>query len=170
MVKNTYPFMRWIQVASILVTVLLGFYLWNTKGDQIFSKKNFLPTTPVMHIGEIPVRVEIADTEEELRQGLSGRTEIEGADGLLFIFSEADYHGIWMKDMNFPIDIIWIGEDLEVINIMKNVDPDTYPKTFRPEKPAKYALETEVRFAETMGIHKGQSVRLPLEYREVSRD
>jgi hypothetical protein len=129
----------------------------------ITLKDVFIPATNVARIDDLGVRVIIADTEEERIQGLSGRLKLEGADAMLFVFSEADYHGIWMKDMRFPIDLIWVGEDLKVINVEKNVTPDTFPRTFRPGRPAKYLFETNIHYADTFDIAPGDTVKLPPE-------
>jgi uncharacterized membrane protein (UPF0127 family) len=103
---------------------------------------------PLMHIGNQTIRVEIADTDMERIRGLSGRESLSSGTGLLFIFDRADYHGIWMKDMNFPIDIVWLevprqaGESYRVVDIEKNVSPSTFPHVFYPPRPVKYILET----------------------------
>jgi uncharacterized membrane protein (UPF0127 family) len=117
--------------------------------------------TPIMHIGKKSLRVEIVKTPEERMIGLSNRDALTGVDGMLFVFDAPDMHQIWMKDMRFPIDIIWISEDLEVISIDHQVRPDTYPTLFRPLRPARYAVETNAIFAETFDLHPGQKVSLP---------
>lgn len=61
---------------------------------------------------------------------------------MLFVFPEAGLHRFWMKDMNFPIDIYWLGKNYEVVDVAKNVPPESYPKTFSPKSPANYVLET----------------------------
>lgn len=143
----------------IIVIPILGFYAY-AKNEGITISEIFTPGSHMVHIGGIPLSVVIADTEESRIQGLSGRKEI-GATGMLFVFDEVDYHGIWMKDMFFPIDLIWIDENLTVIGIEKGVRPDTYPRTFRPPLPAKYLIETTERYTETFGISVGDTVRLP---------
>ena len=166
MVNFTNKFIRSAQVLAIIVGLVLGVFLWSTKGQDISLREIFLPGTPVVHIGEVSLRVEIAQTTEERTQGLSGRASLEDGVGLLFIFPKADYHSMWMKDMNFPIDIIWISEDLKVVSMNDNVTPDSYPRTFRPKQPARYAIEVSELYLETFGIREGQSVRMPFEYFE----
>ncbi len=122
----------------------------------------FSPGTPIIHIGEIPIQVKIVDTPDSRKQGLSGQEELPGVDGMLFVFDTSDYHEIWMKGMKFPIDIIWIDESLIVINVEEAVSPDTYPRKFRPTRPARYAVETNAQYADTFGITAGKKVRLPL--------
>lgn len=166
MVDFTNRLIRWVQVVAIIVALILGGFLWLTKGQEIPFHKLTLTGTPVVKIGNISLRVEIAETPEARTQGLSGRDELPDSLGLLFVFPEADYHAMWMKDMYFPIDIIWISEDFRIVSVNNNVSPDTYPRTFRPKEPARYAIETNSLFLETFGVRAGQTVELPFSYFE----
>lgn len=156
------------KIQSVLITVILLFSAWYvyTIREDISILHWFFPEVPIIDIGDVPVRVEIADSHEERVQGLSGKQEMGKVNGLLFIYPEADYHAMWMKDMRFAIDIIWISEDFRVVSIDKNLSPDTYPRLYRPEKPAKYAVETDVYFSESLGIVPGDIVRIPSRYLE----
>lgn len=158
--------MSWSNWTAIAVGVLLAAFLFATRSNEFSLSKLFLPTSPVMHIGDVPIRVTIADTNDERIAGLSGKEGLDESEGLLFVFPSADYHAMWMKDMRFPIDIIWIGEDARVISVNENVSPDSFPRTFRPARPAKYAVETNAHFVKTFGIHEGEDARLPMEYLE----
>lgn len=116
-----------------------------------------------MYISEAYFLVTIADEPEEWRAGLSNTNSLADQTGLLFIFDEIDEHGIWMKDMNYPIDIIWIDESFTVVDFATNVSPDTYPQVFRPDEPARFVLEVPAFTVETFKIQEGQTVRLPAE-------
>lgn len=85
--------------------------------------------------------VDLAISPEDRVRGLSGRASLPPRTGLLFVFDKPDLYGIWMKDMKFPIDILWIDEELTVVHLEKNVSPQTYPKTFISTKPARFVLE-----------------------------
>ncbi len=148
-------------VLFIMILIPVSILYWYTNKHNISVTEIFIPSVPVLHVGDIPIRVEIARTDEERIQGLSGRESLENLKGLLFIFPETAYHQIWMKDMNFPIDILWISEDLVVIDIDENVSPDTYPRSFRPERPVRYILETNAHYVDTFGLQVGQEVKLP---------
>lgn len=154
-----------IQVAVILMLIPFGVLYMYLGGKDLTMREFFFAETPVVHFDDLPIRVEIADSEIERAQGLSGRDRIDDKhNGMFFIFPEEDYIGIWMKDMKFPIDIVWINKDMKVIGIEKNVSPDTYPRVFRPDSPAKYVLETHTQYPDLVGIRVGQTVRIPLEY------
>ncbi len=156
--------LRKLQVVVLFLVIPFGMLYFYADSKNITIREIFLPGTPIMHIGEIPLRVEIAETDAALEKGLSGRAKFPNVNGMLFIFNKPDYHGIWMKDMHFPIDVIWIDENLKVVGITKGITPESYPKTFRPPVPVKYVVETDVNYADTFGIHEGHSVRLPLDH------
>src|SRR3989344_8940875 len=63
---------------------------------------------PKIKIGQKTIFIEIADTQEKQKKGLSGRDNLPEDSGMLFVFKEEGHHQFWMKDMNFSIDIIWI--------------------------------------------------------------
>ncbi len=106
-------------------------------------------------IGETKLAVEIADSDAERVRGLSGRASLEQGTGLLFIFDTSDIHGIWMKDMKFAIDIVWVADNMQVVHIEKNVTPDTYPTVFKPNRPARFVLEMPAGLVSKEGIKYG---------------
>jgi uncharacterized membrane protein (UPF0127 family) len=63
-----------------------------------------------------------------------------------------------MKDMNFPIDIIWISEDLNIVYIKKDARPELFPESYRPETKAKYVLEVVSGFSEKNNLKVGDRV------------
>ncbi|GMQ95145.1 MAG: hypothetical protein BMS9Abin13_257 [Patescibacteria group bacterium] len=104
--------------------------------------------------------VEIADTLRVRAQGLSGRDGLAPSAGMLFVFENAGLYAFWMKDMRFPIDIIWIGEDMTVVGIEENASPDSYPQIFTPEFPVRYVLEVAGGIAKKRGITTGDRATL----------
>lgn len=72
--------------------------------------------------------VELADTMEKQTTGLSGRDSLTPMTGLYFTFSQAEERTFWMKNMKFPIDIIWIKGD-EIVR----VDYDALPEGNDPQ-------------------------------------
>jgi uncharacterized protein len=111
-------------------------------------------------IGEESLFVWTAKTTQEKSTGLSGVKKLEETEGMLFIFEEETIPFFWMKDMNFPIDIIWINSKKEVIEITESILPETYPKTFSPKKPVKYVLEVSAKWCEEKNIEIGDKLDL----------
>jgi uncharacterized membrane protein (UPF0127 family) len=60
-----------------------------------------------------------------------------------------------MKDMKFPIDMIWLDENKEVIHIEKDVKPETFPESFGPNKNAKYIIEIKANRVDQIGLSVG---------------
>ena len=154
-----------IQVFIIIVVLpVAGLLIYaNSKGVPL--REIFSNTMPIVHLDDIPMQVDIADNDAELQKGLSGRKSLPETRGLLMVFDEPDYHGIWMKDMLFPIDVVWISEDLKIVEITRNRTPDSYPRVFYPPSPVRYVLETNVGYTNTFGVNVGDGVVLPLELR-----
>lgn len=111
-------------------------------------------------IGNKKLLVDIADEPSEQEQGLSGRKSLGIDEGLLFIFPSSTPLMFWMKNMNFPIDIIWIDENMKVIGITKNLSPDTFPATFSPPLPAKYVIEVNAGWSDINKVRIGDVVKL----------
>ena len=119
-----------------------------------------LTTNGMVQIGEASIKVELADSPEERERGLSGRESLAWGSGLLFLFEEPAHYGFWMKEMNFPIDIVWIDESLQVIGVERGVAPDTFPQTFAPPSPVKYVLELPAGYAAALNIDTGEILYL----------
>ncbi len=101
-------------------------------------------------------QLEIADTYTARLRGLSGRVTLPRGTGLLFVFPDDERHGMWMKEMLFPIDIVWLDKNLRVVHVVEGVAPESYPaESFVPPTPARYVLELNVGEVAGAGIGVG---------------
>jgi len=107
--------------------------------------------------GEIFI-VDTARTEYTQKKGLSNKNSLPEDGGMLFIFPSENRHGIWMKDMNFPIDILWIDSNMKIVHIEKSVSPNTYPKIFSPTTPSLHVLEISAGKSDLLNLKTGDSV------------
>lgn len=105
----------------------------------------------------------IADTPEEQRRGLSGRPSLEQNQGMLFLFDRSLIRNFWMKDMLFPIDIIWIDENMRITGYKENALPESFPETFSSEVPVKYVFEVNAFETKRRGIEIGDQVEFVYE-------
>ncbi len=137
-----------IIVASLIV-ILIG----------LFNSREVSIPSPFITIGETKIAVEIADTAETRAQGLSGRDSLTENTGLLFIFDTASQPGFWMKDMNFPIDIIWLDESWKIVDVTTNALPEKYPEIYLPRSPVRYVLEVNAGFISTHDLKIGDQAR-----------
>ena len=85
----------------------------------------------------IQLDIEIAETEYETQTGLMYRNSMEDRQGMLFIFPDVAYHSFYMKNTKFPLDIIYIDEELKVATIIKNAQPLN-----ESSLPSRYRLNT----------------------------
>ncbi|MFH1047181.1 MAG: DUF192 domain-containing protein [Patescibacteria group bacterium] len=111
----------------------------------------------------IEVSVDVAASDVTRARGLSGRTSLALDQGLLFLFAQPDKYVFWMKDMNFPLDVIWI-KDGEIVDLTLDIRPaadgENIP-TFAPLFEADAVLEVPAGFAQQHGLKLG----LPVTYR-----
>jgi len=113
-------------------------------------------------VGNNSVSAEVAANTQEQNLGLGGRSCIGADKGMLFAFSQPGQYDFWMKDMKFPIDIVWLNENKLVVTVKSNVMPNTYPKTFTSTKPAKYVLELGADRAQQLNITEGTTLQFNL--------
>ena len=83
--------------------------------------------------------LQTANTDQSRSQGLSGRLSMPSNEGMVFVFDNQQKQCFWMKDMNFPLDIVWLNSAKEVVKIDSNLLPDTYPKQFCAD--TQYVIE-----------------------------
>ena len=128
------------------------------KPQQAVPRCGEYRTDKVVTIGSEKIKAEVVETVAEQEKGLSGRPCIEPDRGMLFVHQKPGRYPIWMKDMKFPIDIVWINRDRQIIGYDFNVEPSTYPDSFVSEKPAQYILELQANRAKNLDIKLGTPV------------
>jgi uncharacterized membrane protein (UPF0127 family) len=133
-----------ILFAVVAITLIGYLTTQNYKSKVIVNGKTFI--------------VDVSDTAYTKTKGLSGRDPLKTNEGMIFLFEKPEKEGFWMKDMKFSIDIIWIDENMSVIHIEKSLSPDTYPKVYYPESPAKYVLEVSSGQADALGLKLGDKI------------
>lgn len=136
-----------LSFVAIAIFLIIGFFLIN----HDYVNKYVL-------IGGQKIKVDLVDTPETRAKGLSGRPSLFEDTGMLFVFDKPDKYAFWMKDMNFPIDIIWISGDQRIVFIKKDARPELYPEAYAPDMDAMYVLEVPAGFAEKYDLKFGDRV------------
>lgn len=129
---------------SAYVLVIIGLLILTFAVATVFSSK-FQKSTHII-LGESVISARVAKSNEERSKGLSGVADLKEGEGMLLVYDNDDKHSIWMKDMKINIDIIWLDKDKKVVHIVKNAAPESYPRLFKPSKPARYVLEVPAHY------------------------
>lgn len=161
-----------VSFLIVLVFLVVGFFLLNRSSQNSpavnTEQANIVPEAGntvsegvrYIIIAGQSIKVDLALTPAEQNQGLSGRSALLEDEGMLFVFDTPGKYSFWMKDMNFPIDMIWIGEDKKIIYVKKDARPELYPETYGPDTDASYVLEVVSGFADKHNLQIGDSVEL----------
>ena len=144
-----------LRFAILVVGILiLGFFL---------NRQNHSPRFDYDHRADIVVTApdgfvlstQIADNPTKRSIGLSNHDHLAPDEAMLFFFDQPGTHSFWMKDMAFPIDIVWLGDQGEVLYVVSNADPADYPKIYTPPVSATYVIELAAGFVEDHMIKPG---------------
>ena len=127
--------------ASLILAPLISFLLvatGKTQAGEICANGQ----KPQIQIAAQTFDVMLADSPAKRQRGLSGRRELTAQSGMWFEFQNAGFHGFWMQDMNFPIDLIWIGPSHRVLGAI-TLQPCLTGSCpiYMPPAPASHVLE-----------------------------
>lgn len=150
---NRPSFITWRPTTTVILICGLVALLVCSVGA--YAATHFQPTVE-FRVGSGIYRLSVADTDTERIQGLSGVTELPVDGGLLMKFESDDTWSIWMKDMNIPLDILWLNSDKRVVYVVKNAGPELSTDTiFKPKEKARYVVELPAGSVENAGIKTG---------------
>jgi hypothetical protein len=136
-------------VTAVVFGIAFGFLLAAITIDKIEA---------CTFVGKKCYKLEEARSDVAKTRGLSGREALAEDRGMLFVFDSEAKPCMWMKDMNFPIDIIWLDRAGKTVEIEENVSPDTFPASFCPEHSAKYVVELNAGQVKDSGLTVTDSV------------
>jgi uncharacterized membrane protein (UPF0127 family) len=146
-------------IAGSLAAVGAGYFFINAKQapiQQSCSVNSELSTTNMEFKG-VSFVAEVASTPAEKVKGLSDRECLAEDRALLFPYNEPGDYCYWMKDMRFPIDMIWLDAQKRVVTIKSNVAPDSYPQSFCPEGLSQYVVEFNAGTATERDLRVGDT-------------
>ncbi len=152
---NKFVFKIILVFAAIAVLLLFGIIISGS-----VNKNTEISGSAIINGKKI--NLEIVRSAQDVSRGLGGRDNLESDKGMLFIFSKSDYYTFWMKDMRFPIDIIWLQDDI-IVDISKNVPAEPGVslqklKLYSPQKKANRVLEVNAGFSDKNNIKAGDKI------------
>lgn len=116
------------------------------------------PTATIDHHTFI---IDIAKTSSEQEVGLAKYKTLPKDHAMYFPFAYSDYYAFWMKNMHFPIDMLFI-ENGKIVTIYKNVpapkNVNEQLPTYKPTAPVNAVLEINVGLTKQYGFRINDSV------------
>jgi hypothetical protein len=150
------------KVIYIIIAILIFFglsaggYFWLFKTGAELKTADFKVGNSVFH-------AEMADTLRSRAQGLSGRKNLNETNAMLFKFQIPATYSFWMKDMNFPLDIVWIRDGM-IVGISENVPPPSGKfldlPTYAPPSQVDSVLEINAGLSQKLGLKPGDVAAL----------
>ena len=150
----------------MVVGMTIGFFLvyrhqfffntQNIKTPQGFVHKDATVVSPQ----GVHISVLVADTDKKRASGLSGFSRLKDKQGMLFVFPQVGIYPFWMKDMNFPLDIIWMDQNNMIIDRTINIVPESYPETFTAKASVASVLELPANTADKYGFSVGSYIQV----------
>jgi uncharacterized protein len=116
------------------------------------------------------IRVEIAETEEQVQIGLMERTALGQDEGMLFVFDtvRSGEQGFWMYRTRIPLDIAYVDGSGTIVAV-RSMAP--CPSRFRescpsypPGAPYRSTLELNEGILDSLGVTVGDQVSLIRRY------
>ena len=133
--------------------------------EIVLPEQSDEPLSPAMQeIGSATYSLEIAQTSEERRVGLSNRSELAENAGMLFVFERDGNYKFWMKDTLIPLDMIWLNSAGQVTFMEQDVQPGSFPETYGPDTDdSRYVIELNAGQVAASGLNIGDTLDLKLE-------
>ena len=152
--KEPKPFKTWHLVFIILVILI-------SVGYKIYGS---LWTKATIKINGQEARVLVADTYNHRLKGWSDRKNMGEYGGMLFVFPDRGQHAMVMRDMRFPLDIVWIDGD-KVVDIAPNLPPapdvaEENLTIYRARAASTLVLELPAGFMSQTGLKIGDEVQI----------
>jgi uncharacterized membrane protein (UPF0127 family) len=149
-----------IALIAIFLSATVYFFFIATQGKLLSNGSSQSVT-----ISGVKFNAEIASTPSARILGLSYRRSLAADAGMLFLFNTIGRYGFWMKDMHFPLDMIWIKGDT-VIGAAENIPapvsgtPDSNLQKYYPLEPVNKVFEVNAGTVAKSGIKVGDKAIL----------
>jgi uncharacterized membrane protein (UPF0127 family) len=163
-------------IGSTLIASIAGIYLFmmgNSSATQTGSHNLLdgisIPTNRYLKadvtVNGYKLIVDLALTQDQQTKGLAVKNHMNESEGMLFVFQQPSMPSFWMKDMKFPIDIIWLGANRSVVYIAPNLEPCPSQSDcpgYVPSRDSLYVLETTAGFSHRHNVKVGTQTNFQL--------
>ena len=102
------------------------------------------------------IEAEVAADQANRMQGLMHRRSMAENRGMLFVFTWADRHCMWMRNTLLPLSVAFLDENGLILNI-EDMQPQT-ETNHCAAGPARFALELNLGWFNGKGIKPGNRI------------
>ncbi len=150
--RELQPIKKWhlVLLAVIIIAAIVFRFYYNQwpKATVIFANKE--------------VKVLVANTYARRVEGWSGKKDMGKYGGMLFIFDKSEQHTMVMRDMLFPLDIVWINKG-KIVDMAPNLQPEAGRleaelTRFSARAPSTWVVELPVGFILQNNLKVGDKV------------
>lgn len=106
------------------------------------------------------VEAEVASTVDEQYTGLSEHESLGEDAGMLFVYNEEETRTFVMREMEFPIDIIFIDAGRQITTIYEAATEDDQSALTKYREQAQWVLEVPYEYATSNNINRGSHVKI----------
>ena len=135
----------------ILIVILIVFFI-------ILAIPIPMKKTTTLKYKDFVFETEIRDTNSGRKTGLTNYESLDKSQAMLFEFKEENEYGFWMKNMKFPIDMIWLDEDFKITDIKNNIQPCESEPCPIYIGIGKYVLEIYADLSNELNMIVGDSI------------
>jgi uncharacterized membrane protein (UPF0127 family) len=155
-------------IAGILLIIISNTSISHTNADNFLAGISAPPDRyqrAEVTVNNITLNTDLALTQEQQTKGLAIKNAMNETQGMLFVFQQPALESFWMKDMKFPIDIIWMDANRTVVYIAPNLQPCPTVGDcpgYVPTKESLYVLETTAGFSQRHHVKPGTQMNFHL--------
>lgn len=153
-----------VGIVIVILAIVLGVAAVNLISNNFHFPFSSQPKSTVT-IDRQTFHVQIARTEQQKEMGLSNTATLPQDQGMIFLFATPDYYGFWMRNMKFPLDILYIARN-KIVSIAYNVTNPNNPSqplpVYKPSQPADTVLEINGGLSTKYHFSIGDSVSVSL--------
>lgn len=133
----------------------------------VIAALQYKPSPPSLDIIKVTInnvtfKLYEPKTVREHEIGLAAYDTLGEDQGMIFRGLPEGTQSIWMKDMKFDIDVLWVNKDNQIIHIVQGMSRSSYPQTFHNpvNMPSSYVVELPAEATITHSITIGQTVEI----------
>lgn len=148
---------KFLFLLNLVIVLGLLVFVFARGAGVFFDVTKLNEGMALVDFGKAEVEMEVSDDKVERKNGLMNREVLEG--GMIFVFENEGLYSFWMKNTLIPLDMIWLNEEYEVLEIV-SAEPCEVEKcpTFGGNEISRYVIELNAGFAEEHEIKVGDKV------------